>query len=821
MEPVDILIQDTETMKALDELRSRIFTKVASFDVLYAPSKEPVSYIDHERLEYRKIYKGMTWASLYDAAWFKLDVDIPEEVRNKDLIAHIDIGGEGLVYDREKTIDPIGAVTLNTSKIDYYQALVAKTYVDIPIPCPSHLSWDIDAGYNGYYNKLCGHGIFKTADILIQDKEGKDFFYDYLTISCLMCAQNYDEGLRKLLRESIKASYISFSEGRAVLAPLFNGTLDESLTITAVGHSHLDLVWLWPVRETKRKAQRTFTFQLRNIGKYDSYIYGASQPQQFEFIKQNNKELYKRIKEKVLSGNLETQGAMWVEADNNVPSGEALIRQIIIGQRFWRDEFGKTQKICWLPDVFGYNGNLLQILKKCEVPYFLTIKLSWNEHNHFPSRSFVWRGVDSSEILVHMPPAETYNAAASPLCAKATKDNYPELNLCDKALMLYGIGDGGGGPSEVQIEMGLRQKSLANSPKVKFGRAEDFFLELENDRAKLPTYSGELYLEKHQGTYTTQAFNKKANRRCELGLQCVEALYARNDISSYPYDEINELWKRVLFLQFHDILPGSSIHRVYEESRVEYEEILKQINELENRVLESSSKEKYAYNPSPFEREYDIKLDGKWYSAILPPLGSSKLIEKASFDENSNISVSFNEDGSISSFKAFDKEFKKGFLNKLCVYDDPKLHYNAWDIDWEYYKKTPIVLKADSVKDINDGPVRGKRISYKFSKSEITQDVVTNSHSNAIYFHTKVSWHEEDKMLRAEFEPAVFSDEVLCDIQDGVIKRTTKNETLIEKAQFEICFQKWASVNSDGFAFALLNDSKYGLRAKDGVLSLN
>ncbi len=831
MEPVDILRKDKETMDALRVLRERIYRKVADFSVEYSPSKEPVDYSEHFDLSYKTIKKGKSWGELYGCSWFRLDVDIREEDRKKNLRAHIDIGGEGLVYDRNKGMDPIGAVTLETSIIDRYQALESKTYVDIPYPIPSHLSWDIDAGFNGYYNNLTGKGWFRCAEIVEEDRDGLDFYYDYLTIAALAATKEGEEkeNLKALLALSLNRSQESWEEGREVLKPLFNGKRDKDLTLYAVGHSHLDLAWLWPLRETKRKAERTFTHQLRNLSRYDSYVYGASQPQQFEFVKEHNPLLYERIKDAIEGGRFEVQGPMWVEADNNIPSAESLIRQIIYGKKFWKEEFGKESHICWLPDVFGYNGNMPQILKKCGIPYFMTIKLSWNEHNSFPSRSFVWEGIDGSSVLVHMPPAETYNAAASPLCAKAAKDHYPELGLSDKALLLYGIGDGGGGPSEVHIEMGKRQMNLENSPRIHFSTAESFFTDLEKDREKLPVFKGELYLEKHQGTYTSQSFNKKSNRRCEenmLALEELDARFGKTDSSLI----LERLWKRILLLEFHDILPGSSINRVYKESREEYLEILEEIETEENKLLPSEDDGRYMlYNPSPYSSVFYKKIDGVWMKGFIPSHGSSFISpteDRISISDhltfsNGLITVTFDEDGRISSLKTKDREWKKEKFNSLVVYYDPQLYYNAWDIDWEYWKKKGDEIKWSTVSSFSDGPLSGVELYGEYNNSQLRERIFILPDNPVLYFSLSVSWHECHKMLRVEFEPTVWSDKIRCEIQDGVMERSTKNESDVEKAQFEICARRYATVHDNSGAFSIINDSKYGLRAKDGKISLN
>lgn len=854
MEPVDIMKKEKDQLVRLEELRTRIYRPIAQLTVEYAPSDEPVAWEEHEDLSYSPLPKNGRWADVFGCAWFRVEGQVPLFAAGRHVAAHIDLGGEGLVYRRGGDKMPVGAVTLDTSFIDRLQACRAKTLIEIgnPVKGGEEIALDIDAGFNGYYNHPAGHGYFQCAELCEVDDRWIAYYYDYLTVACLMSYEAEEDRKRELcalLEESYAVKEVSPEDGRKVLAAVLQGEPDDSLKFTAIGHSHLDLAWLWPLRETRRKACRTFMHQIVNMQRYPDYIYGASQPQQFAFVKESHPQLYRRLQEFAAVGQLECQGAMWVEADNNVPSGEALIRQILYGKRFFREEFGQEMNICWLPDVFGYNGNLPQILKKSNVPYFLTIKLSWNEHNPFPYRSFVWKGIDGSEVLTHMPPAETYNAAASPACAGFARDHYPERRISHHAVMLYGIGDGGGGPGEAHIEMGRRQERLQASPVVRFGTAKEFFACLETEREVLPIHQGELYLEKHQGTYTTQAHNKQENRRCEYALQNLEALCARADLSGYlyPREELEKIWKQVLLLQFHDILPGSSIGRVYRETRQDYAQIREELARRQSAVLaflqkdglgknsEREGNEYSAYNPTSFVRPVYVKEAGKWWTGVLPPHGAAPLTlwkavrEEADTEDcldNGILHVRFAPDGSICSLidkkSGFDYAAGAGgFLNRLTLYEDEYLPYNAWDIDWEYYKKPCTVLMPLRSETCVDGPARIRRNIYQHGDTQVVQEIILYPDSPVVYFHTACHWEEKLKMLRADFAPSVWSDQVKCDIQLGAVYRSTGEDTPQEKAQFEICAHKYVDVSDGVRGISLMNDCKYGHRAKNGRISLN
>ena len=839
MEPVDILKREKVQMARLDELRRYIYTPLAKLNVTFAPSDEPISWEEHDMLQYRPLPKNGRWADVFGCAWFRIRGTVPREAAGRHVIAHIDLGGEGLVYQSGGTKLPVGAVTLDTSFIDRLQSVVAKTVVEIgnPVQGGEDVAFDIDAGFNGYYNHPAGRAYFRCAELCAVDDVWLQYYYDYLTVASFMSCQQdaQKEELKALLDESYAAKDVSLELGRRVLNRVLNRVGDNSLELTAIGHSHLDLAWLWPIRETKRKACRTFAHQITNMRRYPDYIYGASQPQQFQFVKDSHPALYAQLQEFARRGQLECQGAMWVEADCNLPSGESLIRQIIYGKRFFREEFGQEIRICWLPDVFGYNGNLPQILKKSGIPYFLTIKLSWNEHNPFPNRSFRWQGIDGSEVLTHMPPAETYNAAASPACAAFARDHYPERGISHHAVLLYGIGDGGGGPSEAHIEMGRRQQTLRDSPVVRFGTAGDFFQKLESEKDALPVYRGELYLEKHQGTYTTQAKNKRFNRQCEFGLQTVEELCVRASNLGHPYpaETLDGLWKRVLLLQFHDILPGSSIQRVYTGSGAEYEQITEALHKERDQALDAlkaAGEGWSAYNPTSFDRKVFVKHQGRWLTGTIPAHGADILKpcaeavrQPAGCLDNGLVRVIFSPEGSIRHFidlkTGFD--YAGAFLNRLTLYEDPFLPYNAWDIDWEYHLKPYQVLTAQSMEFCTDGPAQICRIMYDHGETKIWQEILLFPDTPVVYVHTTCHWSEKLKMLRADFAPSVWSARVKCGIQMGEIFRSTREDTPQEKAQFEICAHQYVDVSDEQRGLSLMNDCKYGHRAKNGLLSLN
>ncbi|MBP7344195.1 MAG: alpha-mannosidase [Clostridia bacterium] len=836
MESVKSLKKETLHLARLRNIRTDIYKKTAELEVAVHTSKEPVLPGNQKNLDYIPISNKRIWAGVYGCAWFRIKGTIPKHAEGKHVVIKICIGGEAAVYDG---CEPVSAITSVLGYVERIGASKGKSIIeisDIAIP-NAPIEVYMDAGYNGYYNFPYGYGIFKYAYLCTVNDDLKDYYYDYLCLSSLLSVTK-DTKRRKEINDLLNKSYATYhtsiASAREILGSQFHGTAEENIDFTAIGHSHLDLAWLWPVRETKRKAQRTFANQINNSDKYPEYTYGASQPWQFDYIKNNFPKQYSILKNKVSEGKFELQGGMWVEADMNLSSGEAIIRQILYGKEFFKNEFDKDMLMCWLPDVFGYNGNLPQLLKKSGLFYFMTTKLSWNEHNRFPHRSFIWKGIDDSEVLVHMPPDDTYNSAGSPACARHGADNYSERDKTPFALMVHGIGDGGGGPGDIHIELLSRQKSLQGSPKITMGKAIDFFQKLNMYREKLPKYKGELYFEKHQGTYTTQGKTKNYNRRSEYSLQTLEALntLAWQQGMEYPKEKLDKWWKEVLLYQFHDILPGSSVNRVYTESHIRYEEILNEIAKGKEKIFEFLKRNEgiSVFNPTSFTRKEFIKIDDTWYQTTVEPYAFSTVQLAKDYNvsfsdnimENNYVRLSFSDNGDISSAinKKTNREYAKDNLNTLRIYKDKWRFFNAWDIDWEYYRKHSKVLKAYRSEFFTDGPSVVRRNWYKHKKTTITQDIILYDNSPIVYFKTYCDYHETFKMLRADFDFGVNSSFVSCDIQLGTITRSTGNTTDIEKAQFEICAHKYVDVSEKTHGISIMNDCKYGYRAKGNRISL-
>ncbi len=828
----------------LRKLKFSVYTPIAQLNAFVHKSAEPIPFAEMKDEHFSSIKIGDNWGGFFDCAWFKFTADIDNMQEN--LVTVIDVGGEGCIYNKDGSA--IQGITNVLGMVDNFQTVKGKAVIPLERIYnfkDGKILFYADCGNNGRGGKSSGQARFKRADICAFRQDILDLYYDVLACYQLLSAVNDNAQKREIKAHINKAISLahntdleSILKARNALSKMFDGKYKQDLTVYAVGHGHLDLAWLWPVRETKRKAIRTFSNAIYESEQCPNYVFNGSQPQQYEFIKEKSPELFEKIKQAVENGNIEPQGGMWVEPDTNLPCGESLIRQCFYGKTYFRKKFQKDVKTLWLPDVFGYTAALPQIIKKCGMDTFMTIKLSWNNINDFPHHTFIWNGLDDSKVLVHMPPEGDYNSNATPYAFEKIYRQYKEKQVSDVALMPFGIGDGGGGPGEYHINMAKRCENLRYIPNVKMSSSEKFFDELKKDVSNYPKYKGELYLEKHQGTYTTQGKVKKNNRQCEVLLHFAEWIctMAYMQGKAYPHKELEEIWKEVLLYQFHDILPGSSIHRVYEECNARYEIIKKRLNDIIDDCvyfLCSDDNSFVALNSIDFERIGYLKHNNEWYRYSLAPYSSGKL-EKADLPaslhfsnnviENEHLKVVFNNMGQIE--KIVDKPNNyncvSSSFNAVRIYKDRFVHpYNAWDIDINYTKHKPRDMKLAQSREYCDGNSVVRENKFVYNSSSLVQRIILTENCPYIKVENEVDWHETHKMLRIDAYPKNFNEKVLCDIQFGNIQRSTKTDNKIDFAQFEIPAHKWVDVYDGKYGVAILNDCKYGHRVKDGLISLN
>lgn len=632
-------------------------------------------------------------------------------------------------------------------------------------------------------------------------------------------------------------------------------------SVACIGHTHIDVAWLWRTRQTREKAQRSFATVLKLMEEYPEYRFMMSQPQLFQYVKEEDPSLYSRIKERAAEGRFEVEGAMWLESDNNLVSGESLIRQILFGKKFIKEEFGTESHILWLPDVFGYSAALPQILCKCGIDTFVTSKISWNESNKMPYDTFIWEGIDGSKVFTEFITAQdahpggepvnytTYVGLINPSMVKGTWDRYQQKDLCDETMLVYGYGDGGGGPTRDMLEQQRRlNRGLPGLPKTRISSLEEFiekskqsFFDKAAETKNMPQWYGELYLEFHRGTYTSISKNKKNNRKCEFMLQRAEALSSLDRLlfnTDYPYEKINSSWKKLLLNQFHDIVTGSSIEEVYNDSDKDYNEIKQTLDGVIKEKAENIAKNVCAsagtvvYNSLGFERNGIIDLNGECYEVDSIPAFGWKTVEKE--EKPSSVKV---EDGKIENDfyvlkldrygrieSLYDKRygrqvFEKGKLaNEIQIFEDYPKEYDNWEIT-DYYKRKMWVLDEETKYEVvRDGSRAGLRFKKKYRNSEFVQTIFLYNSTERIDFVTSVDWHEHHQLVKASFPVNVFSKEITCDIQFGNIKRPLYSNTSWEAAKFEICAHKWVDISDSGYGVSILNDCKYGLSAQGNVI---
>lgn len=608
-------------------------------------------------------------------------------------------------------------------------------------------------------------------------------------------------------------------------------SINEPELVWAIGNCHIDTAWLWPWAETRRKIARSWSTQLELLEKYPEYVFAASQAVQFQWLKEDHPDLFKRVQKAVKDGRFVPIGGAWVESDTNLPSGEALVRQQLLGQRFFEREFGIRSKVFWLPDTFGYAPQLPQVCRLAGQPYFLTQKLSWNNIDVFPLSTFSWVGLDGSQVVCHMPPTNTYTAQAHFGDVKRAIEQHKNLDTSQSALLLYGYGDGGGGPTAEMIEKLRRCRAIANEvsllPTVTSSERhtpEKFFDKVvadTNNGKDLVSWRGELYLEYHRGTYTTQAAIKRGNRRSEILLRDLELFATSASLKTnyvYPYKEVERLWRLVCLNQFHDVLPGSGIEMIYEDARRVYEEVWNDGSKLVKEALqalgyetadETDTKARFLPDIDGID-DYgqDARLTAEYEKLVPTNFECSGAAQTAQFElENEAFVVKF-DSGSIVSVwdKHADREVLKegGVGNQFLLFEDQPLNFPAWDTE-QYATEKFDVLSPQKWQQRDDVSAE---LVWEFSKSKIHQRIVL--HPSYIEFATNVDWHETYQFLKVEFPVDVVNDFASYETSFGVQRRPTHFNTTWDAAKFEVNAHRFADLSDWHYGVALLNDCKYG-----------
>jgi alpha-mannosidase len=868
----------------IERIAERVLSEEHTLQAECGWSSDPIPFSKRETLTYRPVVKGDEWGKAWESAWFHLRGEVPAHWSGSAVVARLDFSGEGLVVTPDgKLLQGIsnGSVfkwNFNRDLVRLFDSCQGGEEVELWVEAAANALFGIFTKSDPMPQDPERHGTFKATVEEISlcqfDEEHWQLWLD-LTLLSGMLKRLPETGVRysRILRTVDRAinTYAVEKEDANACRQVLQDVLQmpaagSDLAVQAVGHAHIDTAWLWPVRETIRKCARTFASQLDLIHRYPDYIFGASQPQHYAFVKEHYPELFESIRKAVAAGRWEPQGGMWVEADCNVTGGESLVRQILHGKNFFRDEFGVEVDNLWLPDVFGYSAALPQMLRRSGIDYFVTQKLSWNQTNEFPHHTFKWRGIDGSEVLTHFPPENNYNSMLDAEYLIPARDTFKERDRLDEFLSLFGVGNGGGGPKEENLEWGKRLRDLEGAPRVRFGTARDFFHRLREQADLLESWSGELYLELHRGTLTTQALVKKMNRRLEHRLRALEMLWSCLPLAQYPSQQLDRAWKKLLLNQFHDIIPGSSINEVYRVTHQEHQ----QLDEVCDRLEEEAAGQLFSpdeqalvlFNSLHEEYRGVITLPAHWGEAGLqnssgqqlpvqseescltalvtvPPysfttIHRSEFVPEQKRDlpempelvlENELVRYRFNERGQL--LEAYDRELDREILvagemgNRLALYDDRPNDWDAWDVDSFYRDCEVDEAHARQVTKLSDGPVRsGIRFELRIGESDIVQDVFLVTGSRRLDFVTRVEWRERHRLLRTSFPTNVKSERASCDIQYGFVERDTHSNTSWEQARFEVAAHRYVDLSDHDYGVALLNDCKYGHRLEGNLLDL-
>ncbi|MDR1704627.1 MAG: glycosyl hydrolase-related protein [Clostridiales bacterium] len=838
---------------------------------LYEPEGEAGRLLSFEQAEacgYLPISEGAAWGGAWRYGWFKGSFTLPGEALGSRVVMELNLGGEASLYLNGKPFGTrradwvlekhhhlcdqvISHSGVPGTRYDLYaEAFTGHFYFALPGTAAGPLT-DLSVLSPGNYQKprlgQCSFGVWN-----------EEAYQLYLDIQALY--DIYLSGDKNSLRTAeigagLKHSLhlIEFEEGsarrtesfilaRAVLAPLMrcvNGS--TAPTLYAFGHAHIDVCWLWDINETKKKCLRTFAAQIRMMDMYPGYKFLQSEPVLYAMIKELYPGLYADIKERIKRGQWLADGAMWVEPDTNIPSGESLIRQFLYGKAFFRDELGVDSRFLWLPDVFGYSAALPQIMAGCGVDSFSTCKLDWNYNGgeSFPYNHFYWEGLDGTRILSSVQNEYTNTMRPADMIGiwngRHQKDvfGYPAA---------YGYGDGGGGPCRDHVEYALRMEDLEGAPKINMEGPSVFFERLRAAGTD-NVYSGELYFPCHRGTYTSQAAVKRAHRKAEISFHNLELALAMLRISGGSFDKeaLDRRWKTLLTCQFHDILPGSSIERVNREAEEWLNNIIAE-NEAElAEVLRQLPGDNgtSAFNPLGWSREAFVKAGEKLIKVRLEPFGFTPLLSDEPTEaercaahtfaenavlENNKVMVIINALGAV--VKLLDKAAgtdyaAAGPLNRFRMFRDIPRKYDAWDIDSMAFDEEIPLEEPGTLEIVTEGGLEARvRLRRSIHNSVIVQDIYIRSGKGDVLFETALDWHETHKLLKTSFPSAVRGDCAYDEIQFGHLKRPIQPSKPYDKERFEVSHHKWAAVCEEGRGVGLYNDCKYGISHLGNTLDL-
>ena len=880
----------------LERIRPARYGATAPFTVTaYKVPGEPISFDDVMLAmvddQFQPFAIGSRYGAAWSTTWFHCVGSVPPAWQGATVEARIDLGfglapgfqAEGLVWGPQgplRALNPLNhAIPLLTSarggeQFEFLVEAAANPMIGGPGFEPTPLGDPQTLPDTLLYS-------LKRAELAIYHPDVSALVQDLDVLGDLITQLALDGPRRPQITRAIENALDALdlndisataADARAQLVTvLARPAVASAHHVSAIGHAHIDTAWLWPLRETIRKCARTFSNVLDLMTREPELKFVCSQAQQHEWMRVHYPTIFTGMQDQAADGRLIPVGGMWVEADTNLPSGESLARQFLHGQRFFEEHYGTICEEVWIPDVFGYPASLPQIFRLGGAKWFLTQKLSWNKQNRMPHHTFWWQGIDGTRIFTHFAPVDTYNVSMQPAQLAHAERNYADHGGGTMSMAPFGYGNGGGGPTREMMERYRRMRDLEGLPTISIDSPADFFTAAEADYPDAATWVGELYFEMHRGTYTTQAKTKLGNRHSEILLGEVElwsSLAAATSGADYPADELRAAWSEVLTLQFHDIIPGSSIAWVHDDAEHTYARLAESLTELRTRALTalaaSTGGDVVLANSAPHARNEVIVVDADaapaaafgtlphalgdgsialWVSLPAMSVSGVALIDTpAPPDEvsiadadnpisreivlaNGLLRVTIDADGVISSL--FDLRADREVIspgkraNVLELSADHPVEYDAWDLDDYYARNTTELLGVDSIDIVDRGPLLASvRVTRSFGGSNIEQLVVLRAGSARVDFINDVSWHEDEKVLKVAMPVDVHADVAACEIQFGHVNRPTHATTSWDAAKFEVCAHRFVDVSEPGYGVALLNDSKYGHDLHRGALRL-
>ena len=781
------------------------------------------------------------WGRPWGTSWFHVTGTLPEGWATRDGVraeAVVDIGfnnagpgfqAEGTAYSADGTIIkgieplnawvPLDGICTDGSTVDFYVEAAANPFIaENGWFIPTQLGSRATAGTTPLYE-------FRSLDLALLDEPVWELTQDVWVLAGYLDELPADSPRVAAIETAIDRMLdavdprdlgTTAAAGRAALAPaLASPAVASAHRVVATGHAHIDSAWLWPTRETVRKCARTFSNVVDLMDDHSELVFACSSAQQLEWIRQHYPELFARIQDKAKAGQFVPVGGMWVESDTNLPGSEALARQLVEGKLFFLEHFGIDTPEVWLPDSFGYTAAMPQLVKASGSQYFLTQKISWNDTNTMPHHTFLWEGIDGTQVFTHFPPVDTYNSDLSATELLRAERQFREKGRSDVSLVPFGWGDGGGGPTREMVAAADRQRDLEGAPKVTIGSPRQFFEDAEAGYADPPVWSGELYLEYHRGTYTSQARTKRGNRRSEHLLREAElwatAASVRKGVD-YPYDDLQRIWRVVLLNQFHDILPGSSISWVYEDAERDYAEIERELEGLIGSSLKTVAGEgdsPLVVNSGPYDRAGAPALGGTANGTD----GTSTTVTQrdgAVVLTNAALSVTVDQHGELTS--VLDRRSERELLPRgetaarLQLFEDIPNQWDAWDVN-EHYRRNEIPIGGETSVTVDGDAVVVVR---RFSDSTVRQQISLSTEAPAVDVDVEVDWHERQRLLKVAIPVDVHAERATSEIQFGHVHRAIHQNTSWDAARFETCAHRWVHVGEPGYGVAIANDSTYG-----------